>query len=147
MKLGKNFMKATIKQLNGLTFMGKGDSNHWVPMDTSKNFSGNEAGATPMELVLLGLGGCTGMDVISILTKKRSPVENFEVVLEAEQAESFPKVFTKIKIKFIFYGDKDKIKPKDIEQAIELSSGTYCSVSNMLNKTADIEYEYEIIQK
>lgn len=137
-------MKATIKQVRGLTLVGKASSNHWVPMDTVEELDGQNAGTKPLELVLLGLGGCTSMDVISILTKMRSPIKDFEMELEAEQAPQHPKVFTRIHMKYIFYGDKEKIKIKDIERAIELSESTYCSVSNMLGKTVPITREYEI---
>jgi len=137
-------MKATIKQVQGLSLIGKADSNHWVPMDTIEDFNGANAGTKPMELVLLGLGGCTAMDVLSILAKKRTPIIDFEMELEAEQATEFPKVFTRIKLNFICYGEKEKIKTSDIERAIELSKDVYCPVSNMLNKTADIEYTYEV---
>lgn len=139
-------MKAIISQVKGLSFAGKADSNHWVPMDTVAQFGGNEAAAKPMELVLLGLGGCTGMDVISILQKKRAPVTNLELELDAEQSQDYPKVFTTIKIKYILYGDKDNIKPQDVERAIELSRTTYCPVSNMLDKTVTIERSFEIRQ-
>lgn len=137
-------MKATIKRAGGLSLMGKGDTNHWVPMDTVEDFGGHNAATKPMELVLLGLGGCTAMDVLSILAKKRSPVQYFEMELDAKQAKDFPKVFTKIKLNYIFYGDKEKIKTKDIERAIELSKDVYCPVSNMLKNTVDIEHVYEV---
>lgn len=137
-------MKATIKRLNGLSLAGKSDSNHWVPMDTVENFGGHNAATKPIELVLLGLGGCTAMDVLSILAKKRSPVQDFALEIDAEQANDFPKVFTKIKLNYILYGDKEKIKTKDIERAIELSKDVYCPVSNMLKHTVDIEHTYEV---
>ena len=137
-------MKATIKQVDGLTLMGKGGSNHWLPMDTIEDFGGSNAATKPMELILLGLGGCTSMDVLSILKKKRTPITNFEMEVEAEQAENFPKVFTKINIKYIFYGDKSNVKTRDIEHAIDLSSNVYCSASAMLKATVDIHHEYEI---
>jgi putative redox protein len=137
-------MKATIKQVRGLTLVGKAGSNHWVPIDTVEELEGQNAGTKPLELVLLGLGGCTGMDVISILKKMRSPIKDFEMELEAEQAPQHPKVFTRIKMKYIFYGDKEQIKSKDIERAIQLSESTYCPVSNMLGKILPITREYEI---
>ena len=139
-------MKATIRQVNGLSLIGKADSNHWVPMDTVAEFGGHDAATKPMELVLLGLGGCTGMDVLSILQKKRAPITDFQLELDAEQSPDYPKVFTKIKIKYIIYGDKDSIKPQDVERAIELSKTTYCPVSNMLDKSVAIERSFEIRQ-
>jgi len=140
-------MRVEIKQVSGLTLVGRSDSNHWVVMDAGENVGGNNAGARPMELVLMGLGGCTGMDVISILQKKRTPFNKVDVKLEAERAEEHPKVFTKVKITFLVYGDKEKIKTKDIERAIELSNTKYCSASSMFKKTADISYYYEIIEE
>lgn len=137
-------MKASIKQVKGLCLIGKADSNHWVPMDTVEEFGGQNAGTKPLELVLLGLGGCTAMDVISILKKKRVPIEDFEMELDAEQATDYPKVFTKITVKYILYGNKEQIKTKDIERAIELSKDVYCPVSNMLKHAVKIEHTYEV---
>lgn len=137
-------MKATIRRVNGLSLIGKADSNHWVPMDTVTDFGGSNAATKPMELVLLGLGGCTGMDVLSIMAKKRAPITDFELEIEAEQASDYPKVFTTIRLNYIFYGDKQKIKGSDIERAIELSKTMYCPVSNMLKHSVTIEYHYEI---
>ncbi len=137
-------MEAIVKQVEGLSLMGKANSNHWLSMDAAEEVGGHSAATKPMELVLLGLGGCTLMDVISILKKKRSPFAKIDVLLKAEQAKEYPKVFTHIKVKFIVYGDKEKVKRSDIERAIELSSKQYCSVSNMLRGTAKIDYEFEI---
>ena len=138
-------MEAIIKQVDGLSLIGKAGSNHWIAMDAAEDVGGSNAGSRPLELLLLGLGGCTAMDVISILKKKRSPVKNITIALKADRAEEFPKIFTEIKLKFFVYGDKENIKPRDIERAIELSSTQYCSASNMLKKSANIEYEYEIV--
>jgi putative redox protein len=137
-------MKATIRRVKGLSLVGKADSSHWVPMDTFEDFGGNNAANKAIELVLLGLGGCTSMDVLSIMAKKRAPVEDFEMEIDAEQATEHPKVFTKIKLNYILYGDKEKIKAKDIERAIELSREVYCPVSNMLKHSVNIEHTYEI---
>ncbi len=138
-------MKVEIKQVDGLSLLARADSNHWVSMDANEDIGGNNAGTRPMELLLMGLGGCTGMDVISIMEKKRVPFEQVEIQLEAERADEHPKVFQKINIKFIVRGDADKIKARDVERAIELSSTKYCSASEMLKKSARIFYEYEIV--
>lgn len=140
-------MEAIIKQVDGLSLMGKAGSNHWIAMDAAEDVGGNNAGTRPLELLLLGLGGCTAMDVISILKKKRSPVKNITISLKTDRAKEYPKVFTNIKLKFIVSGDKENIKPRDVERAIELSSTQYCSASAMLKKTAKIEYEYEIVDE
>ncbi len=135
-------MEANIKWLNGLTVIGKGSSNHWIPMDSPENHGGSNAGSRPLELLLIGLGGCTGMDVLSIMQKKRVPFDDFEMHLTAEQAEDYPKVFTNISIKYIIFGKG--INPKDIERAIELSETKYCSASAMLKHSAKITTSYEI---
>jgi putative redox protein len=137
-------MKAYIKQIRGITLAGKADSNHWITMDGSEEFGGSKAGCGPMELVLIALGGCAGMDIIPILEKKRVAVTNFEVYLEAERAAEHPKVFTKIHIEFVIYGKG--IKSKDIERAIELSTSKYCSVSAMLSKGVEITRSYRIVE-
>ena len=97
-------MKLKLKWLEDMTLVGKGDSNHWVAMDASPEVGGTDAGSRPLELFLMGLGGCTTMDVLSILKKKRSPVEDYELQIEADRAEEHPKVFTQVRLKFIFYG-------------------------------------------
>ena len=135
-------MKAEIKQIQGLTLAGKAESKHWIVMDTATTFDGSDAGARPLELVLLGLGGCTSMDVLSILKKKRIELTGYECHLEAERAESDPKVFTKILIKYVIFGNN--IPPQAVERAIELSVTKYCSVYAMLSKAIEIKTEFEI---
>lgn len=135
-------MKAIIKQVEGITFTAKSDSGHWVVMDGPEEFGGNDAGVRPMEIILLGVGSCTGMDVVSILNKMKEPLRDFEMELTAERAEEHPKVFTKIEIKYIFYGDG--LDREKVEKAIELSKNRYCSASYMLKPTVDITYSYEI---
>ena len=137
-------MDVELKQLEGLTLIGKSGSNHLVTMDAGEDVGGNNSAIRPMEMMLISFGGCTGMDVISILQKKRVPFKKINMRLHADRAEEHPKVFTKIKVTFEIYADKDEIKSKDIERAIELSSTKYCSASNMLNKTAHITYDYQI---
>lgn len=135
--------KAVVKQLEGITFAGKTDSNKWVMMDGPDNFGGSDAAIRPKELLLLSLGGCTGSDVVSILQKKRVKLDNFEVNLTAEMTEEHPKVFTKINVEYVFYG-KD-IKEADVERAIELSMTKYCGVTAMLQKAVDITHNYKIV--
>jgi putative redox protein len=138
-------MKAFIKQIKGITLAGKADSNHWITMDGSEEFGGSKAGNGPMELVLMALGGCTSMDIIPILEKKRVPLDAYEVNLEAERAIKHPKIFTKIHVEFLFYGKG--INPKDVERAIELSTSKYCSVAAMLSKSVEITRSYKILEK
>lgn len=136
--------KALIKQVKGITFIGKADSNHWITMDGPENFYGSNSGIRPKELILLSLAGCTGSDVVAILQKKRIKLDNLEINITAEQQETHPQVYTKIHIEFLFYG-KD-IAEKDVERAIELSQTTYCSVTAMLQKSVEITHSFKIIE-
>jgi len=138
-------MKAIVKRIDGLSLIGKSDSNHWVPMDVGESVGGADAASTPLQLVLIGLGGCTSIDVLSILAKKRVNIDDFTLEVEAERAAEHPKVFTKIVLKFTFFGKN--ISSQAVERAIELSVTKYCSVLEMLSKTANIETEYEIKEK
>ena len=127
-----------------MTFMGKAGSNHWVPMDADESVGGDGAAAKPLELLLFGLGGCTGMDVVSILKKMSSEPAKLEISIEAERAEEHPKVFTKINIEYTFYGKN--LKKENLEKAIKLSQEKYCSASAMFQKSAEITYSYKIIE-
>jgi putative redox protein len=133
---------AVIKQLQGTTLVAKGDSNHWVVMDGGPNTDGSEAASTPKELLLFALGGCTAMDVIPILKKKRVPMEGVEVHVSGNAREEHPQVFTDIHIEYVIYGDG--VSPKDVERAIELSTTKYCSVSAMVGKAATLTHSYRI---
>jgi putative redox protein len=135
-------MEAKVIQVEGITFVGKTDSNHWVPMDGPPEFQGHNAAIRPKELMLLSLGGCSGSDVASILNKMREKVHRFEIDLKAEMASEHPKVFTKIHITYKFWGED--LKEANIEKAINLSQERYCSVSAMLRATVDITHSYEI---
>ena len=135
-------MKAIIKQIKGLSFVGKSDSNHWVTIDGPKDFYGSEAASRPKELLLLSLGSCTGSDVAAILKKKKIKLSNFELLLNAEVAEEHPKVFTKIHIEFIFQGNN--LDSKQLERAIELSQEKYCPITQMLKSSVKITTSYKI---
>ena len=134
--------KAYLKQIKGISFAGKTDSNHWITMDGPENFGGSDAGIRPKELLLLSLAGCTASDVISILQKKRVKLDDFEINISADMTEEHPKVYSKIDLEYVFYG-KD-IKDKDVERAIELSQTTYCGVTAMFKKAMDIKHSYRI---
>lgn len=136
--------KAMIKHIQGVTFIGKADSNHWVTMDGPENFGGSNAGIRPKELLMLALGGCSGSDVTSILTKKKIKVDGFEMNITAESAEEHPQVFTKMHIEYVFSGKN--IPVKDVERAIELSLTKYCTVTAMLQKAMPIEHSYRIVE-
>lgn len=138
-------MKATIKNVEGLSFIGKSGSNHWVNFDGPENFGGYEAASRPMEMFLMSYGACTGSDVKSIVTKMRLPVVNFEVELDSERAEEHPKVFKWIKIHYKFYGKNLEAVKDKLEKAINLSQDKYCPVSAMLSHSVKIDHSYEII--
>jgi putative redox protein len=136
---------AYVKQIKGITFAGKTDSNHWVTMDGPENFGGSNAGTRPKELILLSLAGCTGSDVISILSKKRTPLDDFEINIKADVADEHPQVFTKIDLEYVFYGKN--LNVKDIVRAIELSQTKYCSVTAMLQKAVEMTHSYRIVEE
>ncbi len=139
-------MIVNIKQVEGLTFVGKADSNHWVTIDGPEKFNGSEAASRPMELLLISLGSCTGSDVASILAKKRVKLNDFEINLTAETAEGHPKVFKKIDVEYVFYGSD--LKETDLKRAIDLSQDKYCPVSAMLKKAGvKINYNFKIEKK
>jgi putative redox protein len=135
-------MKAVVKQVEGLSLAGKSESNHWVMLDSGKAFGGAEAGNTPMELVLIALGGCTSMDVVSILKKMKQDVRNYRIELDAEKAADHPAVFTKIHLNYIIYGKN--VRTDSVQKAIELSMNKYCSISAMLKNSLDITWGFEI---
>lgn len=136
--------KALVKQVKGITFVGKTDSNHWITMDGPESFGGSDAGIRPKELLMLSLGGCTGSDVASILAKKKIKLKGFEMNISADVAEEHPQVFTKMHLEYVFYGKN--LPEKDIERAIELSLTKYCSVTAMLQKAMPIEHSYKIVE-
>jgi putative redox protein len=138
-------MKAIIKQVEGCSFIGKVDSNHWISIDTPKESFGSDAVTHPMELVLIALGSCSGCDVVSILKKKQVQLKGFEIHLDAEQSETYPKVFTKKHMEYVCYGEK--INPIHVERAIELSTEKYCSVSAMLKASVQITSSFKIFNE
>ena len=129
-----------VKQIEDIQFVGKGPSNHWIPMDGPEDFGGMNAGSRPIELMLVSLGGCTGADVASLMKKMRVKLDNFEIRIDFEKAEEHPKVYTKIHLVYHFWGkDLDRAK---LEKAIDLTQHRYCSASAMLSKVTDLTYEY-----
>lgn len=136
-------MKAKIKWVEEVTFVGESGSGHSVLMDGPPDLGGRNLGVRPMEMMLLGLGGCTSFDVMHILKKARQPVTDCVVELEAERAETEPKVFTKIHVHFIVSGQG--LKESQVKRAVELSAEKYCSASIMLARAGvDITHDYEI---
>jgi len=135
-------MQAIVRYTGGLSFMGKGETNHWVTMDGPAELSGEDAGSRPKELLLLALGGCTGADVASLLNKRRVRFRKFEIAVAAEVAETHPRVFTHIALTYRFEGDD--VPVAEIERAIHMSQDKYCMVSAMLRKAVPIEWSAEI---
>ena len=131
--------RAEVRQVTGLTMAGKAGSNHWVILDGNRKFGGSEAGASPMELLLIAVGGCTGMDVISILNKMRVRFSDFRVELEAEKADEHPKVYTVIRI--IYHLSGGDIPLEKVEKAVRLSQERYCAVTIMMRQSVRVEYE------
>ena len=134
--------KAIWKQ--GLSFDGTATSGFTIPMGTSAEFGGADDGMRPIELVLVGLAGCTAMDVISILQKKRQEVTGFEVRAHADRATEHPKVFTHVVLEFVVTGKN--IDAAAVERAVELSSTKYCSAQAMLIKAVEIEHKIMIVE-
>lgn len=136
-------MKATVKWLDGVTMVGESGSGHALVMDGPPEHGGRNLGVRPMEMLLIGMGGCTEFDVLLILRKARQDVTGCEVHLEAERAEVEPKVFTRIHVHFVVRGRG--LSEQHVARAIRLSAEKYCSASIMLQATATITHDYEII--
>jgi putative redox protein len=135
-------MKARVKWLDGRAFVGESGSGHAVVMDGAPEAGGRNVGVRPMEMLLLGLGGCTAFDVVMILEKGREQVTSCEVELNAERAGEEPKVFTRVKLHYRLKGKN--LKAAAVERAIKLSAEKYCSASVMFEKTAKIEHSWTV---
>jgi len=136
-------MKARIKWVEDRTFVGESGSGHKIVLGTAFGPEGRSPGPSAMELVLIGLGGCTAYDVVHILEKGRQPVEDVNVSLDADRAEQEPKVFTRIHMHFVVKGRG--LASEKVERAIALSAEKYCSASAMLAKTATITHDFEVV--
>ena len=137
-------MNVRVKWLDHMSFVGESGSGHSVVMDGAPEDGGRNLGVRPMEMVLLGLGGCATFDVVLILKRARQQVEDCQVLIEAERAGDIPKVFTKINL--IFQVKGKKLSEKQVAKAVNMSADKYCSVSKMLEHTAEITHSYEIIE-
>lgn len=135
-------MKTRVKWLDNMSFVGESASGHSVVMDGPPEAGGRNLGVRPMEMLLLGLGGCSSFDIISMLKKGKQDIVDCEVEITAVRADSQPKVFTKIHLHFIISGND--LSDKRVARAIELSAEKYCSASIMLGKTAEITHDYEL---
>jgi putative redox protein len=137
-------MKARVKWVENAKFLGESGSGHTVLMDGPPEAGGENLGLRPMEMLLVGMGGCTAFDVVHILKKGRHDVRDCDLRLEAERAETDPKVFTKIHIRYLIKGKN--LTDAVVKRAIELSAEKFCSASIMLGKSAEITHDYEIVE-
>ncbi len=136
-------MHARVKWLDHMSFIGESGSGHSVVMDGSPEHGGRNLGVRPMEMMLIGMGGCTAFDVMLMLQKSRQNVVDCEIELKSVRAEEIPKVFTEINMHFTVSGHS--LNEKHVARAISLSAEKYCSASKMLEKTASITHSYEIV--
>ncbi|WP_227765200.1 OsmC family protein [Zhaonella formicivorans] len=137
-------MHVTVSWKGKMAFEGLSGSGHRVMADARPEVGGENRGPSPMELVLIGLGGCTGMDVVSILEKMRVSYDDFKISISAERKEEHPKTFSRVSLLYEIWG---KDVPEDkLKRAVDLTQEKYCSVLHMVNKTAAIEYSYKIHQ-
>ena len=137
-------MNISVNWVDGMLMVGKSHSGHSITMDGPPEIGGENLGVRPMEMLLLGVAGCTMIDVVTTLKKMRQDLTNCETKLSAERADEHPKVFTDIHIQFIVKGQD--LDPKKVEKAISLSAEKYCSASIMLGKTASITHDFEIVE-
>lgn len=137
-------MRCRVKWLDHMSFVGESGSGHSVVMDGAADAGGRNLGIRPMEMMLLGLGGCTAFDVILILKKSRQQIVDCEVELDADRAETIPKVFTRIHMHFVVSGIN--LDPAKVKRAVDLSAQKYCSASAMLEKTAALSHDFEIVE-
>ncbi|MCH9745342.1 MAG: OsmC family protein [Proteobacteria bacterium] len=133
-------MKTIVRWIDGMMMVGESASGHALIMDGPEDLGGKNLGVRPMEMLLLGMGGCTTVDVISTLKKMREAVSDCRVEISAERADEHPKVFTKIHLHFVIKGDN--LNEKKVAKAVSLSADKYCSASIMLGKMATITHDF-----
>lgn len=138
-------MQATVKWVDGMMFLGESGSGHTVVMDGAPDHGGRNMGIRPMEMLLIGLGGCSSFDVVQILQKGRNDLVDCRAELSAERVDAVPAVFSKIHLHFVISG-RD-LKPAVVERAVKLSAEKYCSASIMLgNAGVEITHDFEVIE-
>jgi putative redox protein len=139
-------VQAKVKWIDGLQFVGQSGSGHAIVMDAGKDATGGaDTGMRPMELLLIGLGGCSGMDVASVLQKKKQQISGVEANVLGQKAEDHPQKYTAIEIEFVVTGKN--ISEDAVSKAVELSMTKYCSVKATLESTAKVSYSYRIVQE
>ena len=137
-------MEARVKWVEGRTFVGSSGSGHSIVLGSSTEPGGKTPGPSPMELLLIGTGGCSSIDVVMILERGREPVADCECVVTAERATEDPKVFTKIHLHFIVSGRG--LSATKVERAVALSAEKYCSASIMMSKAAEVTHDFEVVE-
>ena len=137
-------MNISVNWVDGMLMVGKSHSGHSITMDGPPEIGGDNLGVRPMEMLLLGVAGCTMIDVVTTLKKMRQELTHCETKVNAERADDHPKVFTDIHIQFLVKGND--LDSKKVEKAIKLSAEKYCSASIMLGKTASISHDFEILE-
>ena len=137
-------MECTVRWQDGMSFVAETGSGHLVCMDGAPEAGGRNLAPRPMELVLAGTGGCTAFDIVLILQRGRHEISGCEIKLQAERADTDPKVFTRINMHFVVTGKN--LKPEAVERAVKLSAEKYCSASIMLGKTAEITHDFELVE-
>jgi len=137
-------MKARIKWVENVCFVGESETGHAVVLDGAPDAGGRNLGMRPMEMLLIGMGACTSFDVVTILKKARQPITDCVAEMDATRADEVPKVFTKIHVHFVVAGKG--LNPVQVERAVKLSAEKYCSASIMLGKSVDITHDFEIVE-
>jgi putative redox protein len=135
-------MKARVKWIEGVCFVGESETGHAVVLDGAPENGGRNIGMRPMEMLLIGMGGCTSFDVVTILKKARQPIIDCVAEIDATRADEIPKVFTKIHVHFVVTGNN--LNATQVERAVKLSAEKYCSASIMLSKSVEITHDFEI---
>ncbi len=135
-------MHIRVKWIDGVSFVGESQSGHAVVLDGAPENGGRNIGMRPMEMLLIGMGGCTSFDVVTILKKARQPIVDCVAEIKAERADEVPKVFTKIHVHFVITGNN--LSETQVERAVKLSAEKYCSASIMLSKSVEITHDFEI---
>lgn len=138
-------VRAKLTYTKGLQFVGQADSGHAIVLDSDSSVGGQNTGLRPMELLAIGLGGCSGMDVASILRKKKEKLTGLEIKVEGRKSEDYPQKYTDMHIEFVVRGSN--ISEEAVRRAIDLSMNKYCSVKATLEGTAAITFKYRIIEE
>jgi len=139
-----NIVSVDLRQIEGISFAAKAGSGHWVTMDGPAEHGGNDSASTPLELFLMGMAGCSGMDVVSILSRMRVDLKDFRMEVKAPRVEEHPKVFSHVEIVYHLYGE---VTEDQAEKAVTLSQDKYCSASAMLKPGVSIEHQIVIHRK